>query len=238
MTENQMDGGSEEGTVTDANGDASGNQSVQQPSFDAAKLQSTFDAFGATLEELNARVNGLQSVKDKQDNKLTGLEGKIAEYEQLVEKVGSKEGALAQMKLQEQLTEMNQALQELRGSASTQPPGTGASGAVNAAKTFAEMGLDLKDPQVAVEMAKSYQSEDAVIAAGYKLSQKFAHTPAPTQAQGAALQGGSPKKEDVETLTSEYQTEMANAQGNPSLARSIKAKYKEKGVPVDSVVFH
>lgn len=234
MAEEQVDGGQPDGTTQAASAGASSQGGVQQPSLDVAELQKTFDAFGKQIETLTARVNGLQGEKDK---RISGLEGKIVEYESLVERLGSKESALAQMQLQEQLASMNQALQELKGSASTLSPGTAQGGAVNAAQAFVEMGLDLKDPRVAVALNKQYPNEDAAIAAAYKLSKQIQSGPAPSEAQGAALQGKTPAPNDVEALTDEYKKNMLAARGNERELTRIREEAIKQGVPVWSIDF-
>lgn len=221
MTDNQMDGGSADGTATDANGGASENQSDKHPSFDAAMLQEGFDAINKNIQTLQSRVDGLQGQKDK---KISGLEGKIAEYENLVERTGSKEGAIAQMNLQEQLSEMNSALQELRGSASTPTPGNGQGGAVNAANVVLEYGLDPKDPQLATIVNGKYQSSDEVELAVARYIKAQQKAPSPTPAQELA-ETGKLVHEDKNALIQE----LSQLQATNPLSPRIKIIEKELG---------
>ena len=234
MAEQQVDGGSAEGTATGANGSASGNQSDKQPSFDAAKLQQTLDALNSNVTTLQARVDGLQGKKDKQ---ISGLEGKIAEYETLVEKLGSKEGALQQLALQDQLAQMSDTLNELKGSASTPTPGNGQGGAVNATQAFAEMELDFKDPRVQTALTKSYSNQDEAELAAFKLRKQLQSAPAPTPAQGASLQGKPPVAENVEAMTAKYKTDMLAARGKESQLTKIREQAIKDGVPVWTIDF-
>ena len=234
MAEQQMDGGSAEGTATGANGSASGNQSDKQPSFDAAKLQQTLDALNSNVTTLQARVDGLQGKKDKQ---ISGLEGKIAEYETLVEKLGSKEGALQQLALQDQLAQMSDTLNELKGSASTPTPGNGQGGAVNATQAFAEMELDFKDPRVQTALTKSYSNQDEAELAAFKLRKQIQTSPSPSPAQGASLQGKPPVAENVEAMTAKYKTDMLAARGKESQLTKIREQAIKDGVPVWTIDF-
>ena len=218
MTDNQMDGGPADGTTTNANGGASGTQGVQQPSFDAAKLQEVLDAVGT----LSKRVDGLQSVKDKQANELTGLKAQITEYEQLKERLGA-DGALEQLELRQTLAEIKE---KLSGAVSPQSPGTGASGAVNAAKAFVDLELDLKNPLVADALGKQYASETEAQLAAYRVRDQLRNSPSPTAAQGAAIQGGQPKAEPNRDALIE---ELGKLQQTNPLSPRIKEIEKELG---------
>lgn len=100
--------------------------------------------------------------------------------------------------------------------------------AVNAAKTFVEMGLDLSDPRVSTEAVKQFANEDAVIAAGWRLQQQLKNSPTPTEAQSASLQG-------KQTVTS-HDTLLAEMneleKGNDFQAIKAKAEeLRQAGVP-------
>ena len=236
MAEQQMDGGSAEGTATGANGSASGNQSDKQPSFDAAKLQQTLDALNNGFQTLEARVNGLQSVKDKDKKELSDLKGRIAEYEQLKERLGP-EGAMEQIELRDQLAQMNQTLSQLSGSVSTPTPGNGQGGAVNATQAFAEMELDFKDPRVQTALTKSYSNQDEAELAAFKLRKQIQTSPSPSPAQGASLQGKPPVAENVEAMTAKYKTDMLAARGKESQLTKIREQAIKDGVPVWTIDF-
>lgn len=232
MTDKQVDGGSVEGTVTDANGNASENQSVQQPSLDAVKLQERLDALVSGFSTLESRINGLQSVKDKDKKEISSLKSKIAEYEQLKERFGA-DGAVEQIELRDTLSEMKDQLSKLTGSVSTPSGGNGQGGAVDAAKVFDEMGLDRKDPLVNTVLAGLQgKDKDAIELAGYRLQRQIQSSPSPTQAQGASIQGKPAAPENVEALTEEYKQKMQAARGNRSEIQRLRSAYKEKGVDI------
>jgi len=232
MTDEILESGQGEGSEGTTNSNASQSTGDKRPSqFSAEELLKQ-------LEPLIERK--VQSVKDRRFDEQGKRLDELSQFQPVLER-------FRDLVSPEQLKEIQKDLEfedlKRRVYGDGQPSAEQSTGntpppAVNAAKTFVELGLDVTDPVVAVELQKSYANENDAIAAAWKLSKKLASSPAPTQAQGAALQGGTPAEKDVEALTAEYQTEMANAQGNPSLARSIKAEYAKKGVPVDAVVFH
>ena len=233
MAEQQVDGGSAEGTATGANGSASDNQSDKQPSFDAAKLQSSIDALIGKVDELDARTNGLQSVKDKTTKEISGLKDQIAEYEKLKEKLGP-DGALDQMELRQTLADIKN---QLSGSVSTPTPGNGQGGAVNATQAFAEMELDFKDPRVQTALTKSYSNQDEAELAAFKLRKQIQTSPSPSPAQGASLQGKPPAAENVEAMTAKYKTDMLAARGKESQLTKIREQAIKDGVPVWTIDF-
>ena len=232
MTEVQMDGGSADGTDTNANGVASGNQSVQQPSFDAAKLQSSIDALIGKVGELEARTNGLQSVKDKTTSEVSGLKARIAEYEQLKEKLGP-DGAIDQMELRQTLAEIKA---QLSGSVPAQPAGSGASETFNVAQAVEDLQvrqLDANDPDFIKLLKKGLSKETFNEYIANKTRPQPAATPS-GMVQSPAT--GTPKA-SPEGLTAEYQTRMISLRGNKQAAMALKEEYRQKGVPVDQVYF-
>lgn len=237
MTENQMDGGSQEGTAANANGGASSQQSVQQPSFDATKLQESLDALTTGFKTLEKRVNGLQGVKDQTKEELSGLKSRIAEYEQLKARFGA-DGAVEQLELRDTLAQMNQTLEQLKGSTSTPAPGAGASGAVDAAKVVAtDYGLDPKDPGNAILVNGHYPNMDALDLAVARHIKAQRQAPNPTQAQAPAPTGGQPPAKDVEALTTEYIQKMQAARGKPTEIRALREEYLKRGVKTWEVTF-
>ena len=231
MTESQMDGGHNLGTDANANGSPSDNSGVQQPSFDSTELQKILDAVGT----LSKRVDGLQSVKDKQAAELTGLKGQIAEYEKLKEKLGP-EGALEQMELKRTLSEMKESLSKLT-QVSGNTPGTGANGAVNVAQVIEEYGLDRNDPEVALLANNRYSSKlevEAAIARYHKAKQA---APNPTPAQQPAAPGGKTTNLNSGELVAEYKRQMLAARGKPRELSSIREEFLQKGVNVHEVNF-
>jgi hypothetical protein len=59
------------------------------------------------------------------------------------------------------------------------------------AKVFEAIGLDPKDPRVAVALTKRYENTDQVELAAYRLQRELAQSPNPTDAQAASLQGNA-----------------------------------------------
>lgn len=233
MAETQVDGGSDEGTAIVANNSASGTQGDKQPSFDAAKLQSSIDALIGKVDELDARTNGLQSVKDKTTKEISGLKNQIAEYEKLKEKLGP-EGALDQMELRQTLDEIKNQLSQ---SVSTPSGGNGQGGVVNAAQAVRDAGLDMNDPQVALLATKQYESEAEVNAAIVGHLKAKRNAPNPTQAQALADTGAPAPKTDVEALTTEYKQKVQAARGNPREITNLREEYLQKGVKTWEVSF-
>ena len=237
MAENQVDGGQTEGTTQDANAGASSGTGVQQPSFDAAKLQESLDALNNGFKTLEARVNGLQGTKDKE---ISGLKGKIAEYEQLKERLGSSESAMEQLELRDQLAQMNAALTKLTGSVSTQTPGTGASGAGELAQVIADNQLDANDPEVTKILA-DYKGLRAATELG-KLAASRASKPPASPAASTSMTGGSTSvvETNVEVLTAEFKQKMQatpRGQAGKAARDALKDEYRKKGVSVFSVDF-
>jgi len=231
MTDEILESGQPEGSEGTTNSNASQAVGDQQSSqFNAEEL----------LKQLEPLIDKkVQSVKDR---RFAEQEQFRSEFQPVLERVKTlmKDGkSFDEAQREIEWDEMRKAVFGKQAQTSAeQSTGNTPPPAVNAAKAFVEMGLDTNDPIVAVELQKSYANDNDAIAAAWKLSKKLAGSPAPTQAQSAALQGGTPSEADVSTLTTEYQQKMTQAQGNPSLARSIKAEYAKKGVPVDAVVFH
>jgi len=236
MAENQVDGGSDNGTATEANGGASETQSVQQPSFDAAKLQETLDALTSKITELEARTNGLQRQKDK---KISSLKAQIAEYKELEKRLGP-EGAMEQIELKQTLAQMNQTLEQLqKGSVSTQSLGTGVSGAVDAAQVINvdELGWDKNDPQVALLAQKNFSSaaeRDAAIVNHLKAKKS---APSPTAAQAPAETGAPPPPKDLDERTNEYIKNVRAAFGKPGEIKHLREKAIQDGVKVWEIDF-
>ena len=229
MAEHDMDGGSAEGTDTNANGAASGNQSDKQPSFDAAKLQSSIDALMTEVGELKARTNGLQSVKDKTTNEVSGLKAKIAEYEQLKEKFGA-DGALDQMELKQTLLDIKA---QLSGSVSPQATGSSVSGTVNAAQVFIDEGLDPNDSRVALALnGKTFASNQEAQIAALRLSVAMKNSPTPTDAQSATLPGGAPHNSNLSTSDVDTKSaQLTNLYSNPTVNAKLIAALEEELEP-------
>jgi len=234
MAETQVDGGSAEGTATDANGGASNQQSVQQPSFDAAQLQQSLDALNAGFETLNKRVDGLQGKKDSQ---ISDLKKQITEYEALKEKFGA-DGAIDQLELKNTLQSMQEQLSKIVTPVSTQSPGTGASGAGALAQVIRDNQLDANDPAVAKILADNKGNDVAAALAIGRYAASSASKPTGDPSALTSMNTGSGVSEkDVTALTNEYQEKMRAARGNRTEIKRLRTEYQEKGVDIYGIDF-
>ena len=125
------------------------------------------------------------------------------------------------------------------GNTSTSTPAIGnqESAAIDVAKVFGERGLDLKDPQVALEANKKYASPQEAELAAYKLRDRLAATPTHNPAQDVSIVGKQTSPQTVDALTKQYQSDMIANRGNPDALRKVKEQAIKNGVPVDSVSF-
>lgn len=118
-------------------------------------------------------------------------------------------------------------------------PQNGAGNANNAAddvaKVFASFEVPLNIPEATSLFGLRGTELELAVS---KLALKRAKQLPPDSSEAGALRGGPPSPPGGDDLIKKYQRDMTAAQGNPSLARSIKAEAIKKGVPVDSVVFH
>lgn len=110
-------------------------------------------------------------------------------------------------------------------------------GVVDTVKVFSERGLDLKDPQVAMEASKKYASPADAELAAYKLRDRLAATPTHNPAQDASIVGKQLSPQNVDALTKQYQSDMIANRGKPDALRKVKEQAIKNGVPVDSVSF-
>ena len=230
MAENDMDGGQLDGTALNANQDASDQEGVQQPSYDAARMQATLDALNSGLQTLQKRVDGLQG---KKDSEISGLKSKIAEYEKLKEKFGG-DGAIEQIELRDTIANMNQTLAELRGSVSPQAPGTGASGALEVAQAIEELQmreLDANDKGF-VQLVRDGLTQEKFNE--YVVNKTRPQPPAsPAGAAGVPALGGSegkPSAEKVKAMNEEllelYKHPTKNAQKIAALEKELEPTWK------------
>jgi hypothetical protein len=113
-------------------------------------------------------------------------------------------------------------------------PGTGTPAQASIIESYK---LDANDPEVVTEVLSKSDPKDAELAA-LRLVNRRLQQPNPSPTAAGTLASTPVRPANVEQLTKQYQTEMMAAQGNPSLARALKAEYAKKGVPVDSVAFH
>ena len=210
--------------------------------FDAAQVQADLETLTQSVQGLSKAVSTMQSGKDRAvkdvKREVGELRSLLGDYEQLKERLGP-DGAIEQLELKQQLSDIQERLASLSNPSSVQVRGDEPPGAFDTAKAVEEIvghGLDANAPDF-IKMLKSGLTKEKLDA--YIVDRTRLQPPA-SPAGGATepARGGVPPKENVETLTAEYQQKMVAAQGNPSLAKALKAEYAKKGVPVDSVVFH
>jgi hypothetical protein len=233
MTDNQMDSGDPVGTPNPQGSDS-------DSSKEAAKLSSVLDSFAKKLEEIDGRTKALQGDKDRGVNKtrkeVEQLKQQMAEIERLKKAGFGEDEAFEELSFRQELSEVKEALKNF-GSARTQTAGNGEGEGVDVAKVFGERGLDLKDPQVALEVSKKYGSPAEAELAAYKLRDRLAANPTHNPAQDVAIVGKQPSPQSVDALTKQYQLDMIAARGKPDAIRQIKENARKNGVPVDSVTF-
>ena len=229
MADNQVDGGQTDGTETVANGNTSSQSGVQHPSPDVAKLQEAFDAQIKTLE---ARINGLQG---KKDTEISGLKRQIAEYKELEERLGP-EGALDALETRQAIKEMSEIVHSLKNPAPAQSPGTGTSGAMDAAKAIEELaarGLDVNDTGF-LDLLRNGLTQDNF---NSYIVQKTRPAPAASAAGVTVEPGKGTQKTSNSELREQYISDMKDARGNGPLLRRIKKQYADAGVEVDKIAW-
>jgi hypothetical protein len=148
------------------------------------------------FKPLKSEVSATYSRQDKTDNAFREF---MAEYRKQQKKGLSDteaevaaEEAISERKRSAKREEVLDALAErFLNDSSTDAIGNSAGGAVNAAKAFQDVGLDLTDPRVAVELQKQYKDDNDALLSAYRLRDTIQKSPNPTLAQGASLQGGT-----------------------------------------------
>ena len=240
MADEIQDSAQNTGVQGESNPDASQDSSGQPRSeIDAAKLQADLESLTQSVAGLSKAVSTMQSGKDRAVKDVRQEVGELrtlfGDYEKLKERFGA-DGAMEQLELRQTLSDIQGQLSKLSGSPSTQSLDTGAGGAVNAAKTFAELGLDLKNSFVVDALGKQYASaEDAELAA-YRLQRQIQQSPNPSDTQDPAIQGNASKL-NVDALTQEYKKNMLAARGKESQLTKIREQAIKDGVPVWTVDF-
>jgi len=240
MADDVLDGGQAVGTNQDANPGGSDGNGVQQLSNVATQLQASLDTLTSKVGELDARTRTLQGDKDKGVqkalNEVGDLRSKIADYENLKERLGA-DGAVEQIAMRDTLRAIQA---QLEGSqpVSTQPVGNEVSGAVNmanAVETLQAMKLDANDAGFLELVQKGLTQENLNAYIVNKL--KPSPTASPAGIVNPPATGGTPSP-TTSDLTQEYMNKMQAAQGNPSLVKSLMEEYSKKGVDLGTVVFH
>ena len=233
MTENQMDSGDPVGTPNQQGSDSKGSE-------EAAKLSLVLESLTKRLDEIDGRTKALQGEKDRGVNKtrkeVEQLKQQMAEIEKLKKAGYGEDEAFEELSFRKEISDVKEALKSF-GSVQTQTAGNGESAGVDVAKVFGERGLDLKDPQVALEANKKYASPQEAELAAYKLRDRLAATPTHNPAQDVSIVGKQTSPQTVDALTKQYQSDMIANRGNPDALRKVKEQAVKNGVPVDSVSF-
>jgi len=234
MTDEILESGQGAGSEGTTNSNASQPAGDERPSqFNADEL---LVQLRATIKEEVGKAT--QSTKDK---RFSEIEKKLGDFQPVLERVGAlmKDGkSFDEAQREIEWDEMRKAVfggqaqpSAEQSTGNTPPP------AVDVAKAFAMVGLDLNDPQVSVAMKKNFQTEDEAIAAGVRLSKQLASSPAPTPAQGAAMQGGQPQADNVEEKTQKYIQDVQAARGNATKIRQLREQAVKDGVPTWNIDF-
>jgi hypothetical protein len=232
MAENDLDSGQSQGTSQNTNSGGSAGNGDKQSSFDAAKLQSTLEALGRKLDEVDARSKALQGDKDRDvkstKKEVQELKRQIAEIEKLKSAGLEPDAAVEEHRgLREQLNKLNPA--------SNQPAGNGASGADERTRLIEELKLDGNDPKV---MQAVRDEADFAKLAARLVTIKATAPPPPDPALAPPMQGSPAAPADAKQLIGDYQKEMlAVKRGDKTTLTQIKEKYRKLGVPVDTIAF-
>lgn len=157
-----------------------------------AQLESSFGNKFSTLEKnILGQLEGLGKVQGRIDQSQTAFQEQLARYQALTDKGLKPQEAIAEMgktdaeaewknNLQKQLSELAQIVKNGGSAQNSQQ---------EAAKVFETLGLDLKDPRVALAAAKKYDTPEMAELEAYRLQRQIAQSPDPTAAQNAALNG-------------------------------------------------
>jgi len=235
MADEILESGQQAGSGGTTNSGVSQTADVKQTStFDAETLLTQLKE---TIKEEVGRT--VQSTKDK---RFSEIEKKMGDFQPVLERVGElMKGGKSFDEAQKEIEweEMRKAVFGKEQTQTSEPVSAGntQAPAVNSAQAFQNVGLDLKDPRVAVALQTQYKTDDAAELAAYRLLKTIQASPTPTDAQGTALQGKPPAPQDASGLKQEYIKEVQVARGNKSLIKGIQAKYQNLGVDTGSVDF-
>ena len=208
----------------------------------AELLSKLVEAIDERLKPIKGEIGGLYSRQDKDRNAFREF---MDEYNKQKgkglndnEAYNAAESALTEREKQAKKDQMIEEIyQKFVGSSSPPTPGTGAGGAVDAAKVFEEYKLDLKDPQVALALGNRYESVEQAELAAARLIKAKQTAPSPNAAQQPADTSGVPKPQDATGLRAEYIQKVTAARGNKSIIKALQAQYKERGVDVGNIDF-
>lgn len=188
---------------------------------------------GGKYEALQKELRGLQGRQDKTES---AFKTQFAEYDRLIKKGMSHDEAVETLENKQKetstLTDLQKRLEDLAKRLEGGQPATASQEVVQA---FEELGLDVRDPAVIIEMQK-YRDLDSAVAGAYRFKKSMSKAPGVTSAQTPALTS-VPKSVSMETLKSEYIKEVSAVRGNRSLVKGVQAKFRERGLNVDSIGF-
>lgn len=194
MADNVLDSGQGQGTTPTTNSGGSQGGGDQQGSFDAAKLQSTLEAFSKKLDEVDARSKSLQSDKDRGVNQtrkeVDELKRQIAEIEKLKSAGMESNAAIEEFTFREEVRQLREQLGKLNPAA-PQPAGNGNGSADATAQVIAAAQLDANDPQV-LSLIQQYGNDPMKLAmqAGMYKAQ-LGNRPTPSPSATPAMSSGS-----------------------------------------------
>ena len=214
-------------------------------SHDSSSANQTQDLIGERIKRIEKMVETMQSNKDKGVNKALNeveeLRKSFSEVQSLMKKGLSEDEAFETLESRKAESEFQRAIVEVRdllkGGKSLSTQASGAQIEPSVAKVINEYNLDANDPEVIASVLTQTDPKDAEIAAARLMNRRQSQPSASASAASTIVSTPSAPA-NVDSLTIQYQKEMSAAQGNPSLARALKAEYAKRGVPVDAVVFH
>lgn len=169
MADSDLDGGQANGTAGSPNSAGSQGAGDSNSSFDAAKLQTAFEALTKRLDEVDQRSKALQGDKDRAVNKTKSevdeLKRKFAEVEKLRKTGLDEDSAFEELSFRDEIRNVREQLSKLNP-AQPNPAGNGNGSAVDVAKVIEQYGLDGNDPEVVDKVLRgSLTAEQADIAA-------------------------------------------------------------------------
>lgn len=236
-------------TPLDSGPDGGGSAGAPSSAASAGKGDSEGSGQAVTLsqadwEALNRRLQaierGEQAAKDravrKTNERLDRLEG---DFRSLLERA-AQEGRSAKDVLTDiaasEEADARQALMEMAQafrSGKFSPAGVGIAQSATdaAAQVFSNVGLDPKDPDVAVAMSEvAGKSPEAIELAAYRLKERKASQPNPKDAQSPAPRGGAPASQDkAAEIEAGYLDEVKTVRrGDIEHLARVKKKWRDK----------
>lgn len=201
-------------------GTAAANQPVSQGS--GTPLSGDFTSLAKELSEIKSQLRSLQSGKDKAVDR---IEERLAKY------LGVEEDkvmdAQRRMALDDLLDERLQGAQQASGRANVPQANDEVQTVIN------ELGLDANNPQVLSVLTKKLSPVRTAI----ELAKLAQPSSAPTDAQRPPVQGVPPTTPNQEALVAEYRAKVLANRGKRDVILALRAEYKQKGVPVESISF-